>query len=193
MENDTVIISKTSWHYKLLDFFGWWHPTSLCPYFWKLMWALTLVGLAIYLAMGMVLDVYVAGSPTINTIITEANEATKASMGAEYVSEHGMSPASALMIHWNITNTFLDIFLTISLVLGVVCWIGVGVSLVVTFFVGLKIAFEKLNEKTGVGTKVGHSVGRAVSRPAKATGSIFSAWYKAHKEKHCPLIEFVED
>lgn len=28
-------ISKSSWHYRLLSFFGMDIPTSLCPYFWK--------------------------------------------------------------------------------------------------------------------------------------------------------------
>lgn len=35
-------ISKKSWHYRLLKSTGWWIPANLCPYFWKVMFALVL-------------------------------------------------------------------------------------------------------------------------------------------------------
>lgn len=34
-----MIISKNSWHYRLLSFFDMKIPTSLCPYFWKSVFA----------------------------------------------------------------------------------------------------------------------------------------------------------
>lgn len=203
-----MIISKTSWHYKLLNSFGWissYRGTSLCPYFWKLVTALTLtLGIVPYLAMGMGLDAYAMFSPGIDIIYTESQEAAKAAaevaeaagevpIDVKKAAQGGISLSTALMIHWGIESAFLDWFLSVSMIIGILGWLVVGAIICVATFFGIKISFGWLNDTTGIGTKIGSSVGSAISRPARATGSIFSAWWKAHKEQHCPLIEFVEE
>ena len=83
------------------------------------------------------------------------------------------------------------------MLIGVVCWLAIVAFLV--FVVGylLRAGFELLTEHTTIAPKVGRTVGRAVGatigRPARATGTVFSNWWRAHKEKHCPLIDFVDD
>jgi hypothetical protein len=39
-------VSRSRWHYRYLDWLGWAKPTSLCPYFWKVVWAIFLTGIA---------------------------------------------------------------------------------------------------------------------------------------------------
>ena len=37
-------VSRDSWHYRYLTFLHWTHPRTLCPYFWKVVWALVIAG-----------------------------------------------------------------------------------------------------------------------------------------------------
>ncbi|MGH1372957.1 MAG: hypothetical protein ACRBBW_13035 [Cellvibrionaceae bacterium] len=32
-------INTNSWHYRAINHLDWWHPKSLCPYFWKALFA----------------------------------------------------------------------------------------------------------------------------------------------------------
>jgi hypothetical protein len=51
-------ISTDSWHYLAIDMLGWVHPGSLCPYFWKAMFA-TLLIVGISCLFGLVAGAWV--------------------------------------------------------------------------------------------------------------------------------------
>lgn len=76
-------INKSSWHYRLLNALFNKIPTSLCPYFWKTVWALVMVsglttlfisaiasvGLATLKAFGITSGLVLVTSPLIGAVL----------------------------------------------------------------------------------------------------------------------------
>ena len=208
-----MIISKRSWHYRLLALLGWhsrWRGTSLCPYFWKLMAALTLtVGLVPYTVAGMGFSAYAMYAPSIQPLYIEAdkaaNEAVEEAIAKAKAAELpeltrkqtdrirgkiAIGPITALKTYWGMTSSFWRITISVSMILGFIAWVVVFGAALVATVIGIGLLGKTVNKHTGVGRAIGTGVGTVVGKPAKATGSIFASWWRAHKEKHCPLIEF---
>ena len=162
-------ISRTSWHYKLLEHFNWlpWDRyASFCEYFWKVVGALFIVAVvAPIVATGMILDVF-------TVYIMWANDV---------VLPEGQGPGDYLLNdYFGLSFETYPVFyvlLTVSLGLGLMAWLAIAV---VVFFITIMYLHGKYED-------------RRIAKRASGTTqepNIFVQWAKARKDKLCPIINY---
>ena len=133
----------------MVGFLNWCESRTLCTYMWKVVWAVTLVGLLIPMTViGMLLDFY----------------------GFFWVTQAAEDPSSlatlTTMLFENL-GTFFGIFLSICMFFGMLGWMIVG-ALVFVFL--LTLVWERQYDD-----------------------NIVTEWYRATKNKYCPVIKYIND
>ena len=164
-------LSKNSWHYKLNQLYTWKTPVNLCPYFWRTAWyALILIPTLILFVPVFIVRLFDKKGGLLDK---DAKLLFSVDYPAVFVLDMAIFILFCMISMWfHLPHPKLDAFWTFVLAVGSMGWLMVLIGVIAT-------SVQKIqNRKTEM----------RVKEP-----NLFKEFWKAKKQKYCPIIEWEED
>ena len=163
-------ISKSSWHYRFVMYpvtllgWDWGTPSNLCAYVRRLFGTTLLTFLFVLIAVGMVLDVYLY-------------------MFLPDELAEGVSKIDWLMSSLGLEGTLMMLLLVAAVIPGALAWCFVAFALAIVAIFGTGFGVYSLTQMRK----------ESLEAQGKATLThVMVEWYKAKKEKYCPVVTYEE-